>query len=174
VYKTFKSRGETVDRNSLYDYLEYFEEAYLICPIPIFELSTRKRQVNPSKIYCIDTGMIHGYSIKPQMEAGACLENAVYIQLRRLEYDNIYYYKTPMGKEVDFIAQRQNGLIDLYQVCVSISDEKTKERELAALIEAAKVLKQDRVFLITKDDSETINLENLTVHVIPYWQWAIH
>jgi len=64
IYKTIKSRGETLSRNSLYDYFEYFEDAYLICSVPVFDLSARKRQVNPSKIYCMDSGIIKGYSIQ--------------------------------------------------------------------------------------------------------------
>jgi len=78
VYKTFKSRGEALSRNNLYSYLNYFIDSYLICSVAIFELSARKRQVNPSKIYCIDTGIILGYSIKPQTELRSCRKYSIY------------------------------------------------------------------------------------------------
>lgn len=173
VHKTLKSRGETLSRNSLYDYLEYFEDAFLIFTVPIFELSSRKRQVNPSKIYCIDSGVIYSYSIKPQMELGIALENAVFIHLRRLDFENIFYYKTASGKELDFVAQNKNGSVQLYQVCLSLKDEKTKLREISALEEASKELDLTEGFIITQDEDEVIHLKNLTINIISYWKWSL-
>ena len=173
VYNTFKSRGEELSRSTLYEYLHYFEDAYLICTVPIFEFSTRMRQVNPSKIYCMDSGIILGYSIKPETEHSACLENAVYIQLRRLHIENIFYYKTKGGKEIDFIAQHPNGTIDLYQVSVTLSDEKTRQREIAALIEAAAELGVKMAYIITSDTDETIEVDGVTVSIVPYWRWVL-
>lgn len=173
IYKTLKSRGESLTRSNLYKYLQYFEDAYLICTTPIFELSTRKRQVNPPKIYCIDSGIIQSYSIKPQMEHGACLENATYIHLRQLDFEHIFYYKTASGKEIDFIAQKPNGKIELYQVCIDLTDEKTKQRELTALIEAAKELQVDHGFIITSNELKTLTIDNITIHILPYWKWTI-
>ena len=83
IHKALKSRGEVIGRNMLYEYLEYFEDAYLICGVPIFDLSARKRQVNPKKIYCVDPGIVYSYSLKPQFEQGASLENAVYLTLQQ-------------------------------------------------------------------------------------------
>ena len=173
VYKALRSRGETLSRNNLYSYLSYFEDAYLICSIPIFELSTRKRQVNPSKIYCIDTGIIYGYSIKPQTELSSSFENLVYLHLRKEDYENIYYYKTKTGKEVDFVTQQANGKIKLYQACVTLNNEKTKNREISAIVDAAKELNLNEAFIITNDENEIIELQNLKIRIIPYWQWVL-
>jgi len=107
------------------------------------------------------------------MEYSSCLENAVYIHLRRKGAENIFYYKTSSGKEVDFVVQQRNGKIQLYQVCVDINDKKTKQRELSALIETAKELKITKAFIISIDDSEIITLGNIIIHIIPYWKWAI-
>jgi uncharacterized protein len=107
------------------------------------------------------------------LEYSACLENAVYLLLRRLDYENIYYYKTFSGKEIDFVAQKQNGKINLYQACLNITDEKTKQREISALIESSKELQVSEAFIITSDDFEVINLENLTITIIPYWKWSL-
>jgi predicted AAA+ superfamily ATPase len=173
VYNTFKSRGETLGRASLYAYFDYFEDAYLLCGVSVFELSARKRQVNPKKIYCIDTSIITAYSIKPQMEYGTCLENAVYIHLRKKEYDEIYYYKTESGKEIDFAAQTLNGKVELIQVCLNLTDEKTKQREVSALIEATSELELNEAWIITADTADTWTVKNITIHVVPYWQWAL-
>ncbi|MBS0358115.1 MAG: ATP-binding protein [Proteobacteria bacterium] len=173
IHQTLKSRGETLTRNNLYDYLSYFEDAYLICPVPLFDFSTPKRRVNPSKIYCVDHGIIRAYSIRKQMEYSACLENAVYIHLRKQEYENIFYYKTGSGKEVDFIAQRINGSIDCFQVCLSLNDEKTKQREISVLVEASNELKIYQAYIITEDHEEIIEVKNLKITCIPYWKFAL-
>lgn len=173
VYNTLKSRGETLNRNNLYDYLEYFEDAYIIFTVPVFELSTRKRQVNPNKIYCIDSAIINSYSIKPQMELSSCLENAVYLHLRNLNFEHIYYYKTSSGKEIDFIAQQKTGSIQLFQVCLNMTDEKTKKREISAIIEAASELKINEAFIISYDEQEIIRINDTTINVIPFWRWSL-
>ena len=173
VYNTFKSRGETLGRSSLYAYLDYFEDAYLLCSVSLFEFSTRKRQVNPSKIYCIDAGIITAYSIKPHMDQAIQLENAVYLYLRQTEHEGIYYYKTKTSKEVDFVIQHLNGQLTLFQACVDLSAPQTKERELSALLEAAHELHLTEAWIITTDTMDTIKMNQLIIHVIPYWQWAI-
>jgi uncharacterized protein len=172
IHKTLKSRAETVGRNSLYEYFSYFEDAYLICNVPIYDFSTRKRQVNPSKIYCIDPGIIGAYSIKPHTEDASRLENAVYLCLR-YNFENIFYYKTKNNKEIDFIAQSINGEIQVIQVCVDLRNENTKKREIDAIIEAAKELEIKEAIIITSDESEMITLENLSIKIIPYWEFSI-
>jgi uncharacterized protein len=173
IYNSFKSKGEELSRGSLYEYLQYFEDAYLICTVPIFNLSTRTRQVNPSKIYCVDSGIIAGYSIKLGMEFASSLENAVYIQLRKMHFENIFYYKTNSGKEVDFAAQHANGAVELFQVTVDLNDEKTKEREISALLHAAKELGIKEAKIITFDTSEILEIDSITLHILPYWQWVL-
>jgi len=174
LYKTLKSLGETATKSNLYMYLKYFEDAYLLATVPLFDYSARKRQVNPSKVYCVDSGIIGAYSIKIAMEYSHCLENAVYIYLRKKEYEGIYYYKTHSGKEIDFVAQSLNGQIELFQVCVELSDEKTKQREITALVEAANELHITHARIITSDTTEHYEINNITIDVIPYWQWSIN
>ncbi len=173
VYNTFKSRGEELTRSHLYEYLDHFEDAYLVCSVPIFDFSTRKRQVNPSKIYCVDTGIITSYSMKPATLYSTRLENAVYLELRRMRPEHIFYHKTKSGKEVDFVAQYPNGKIDLFQVSVDVQDEKTRKRELEAIIEAASEFDIKDAYIITTDSKETVEVGSLTIRILPYWEWAI-
>lgn len=173
IYNALKSMGESVGRNSLYEYLDYFEDAYLLFKVPIFQFSTRKRHVHPNKIYCVDSGIIMGYSIKPETEYSACLENAVYVHLRKGDFENIFYYKTASGKQVDFITQKINGKLDVYQVCLDLSEEKTRQREINSLIEAAKELNKSEGWIITRDTSETLEVDSIKIIVIPYWEWVL-
>lgn len=169
VYQAFKSMGEVLGKNSLYEYLGYFEDAYLLFAVPIFQLSLRKRQVNPKKLYCVDPGIISAYAMSADMVEGALFENAVFNALRRRSED-IYYYKTPSGREVDFVVQDNNGRVSLYQACINMKDSETREREVQALLEASQTLAAERCSILTIDHEETIKIGKVVVHVIPFWK----
>ena len=51
LYKKLKSMQIKCSQDSLYDYLRYLEEAYLVYKVPILTNSMHKRQLNPPKIY---------------------------------------------------------------------------------------------------------------------------
>ena len=172
VYQSLKSTGAVVGKNSLYDYLRYFEDAYLLFAVPIFNFSPRKRQVNPQKIYTIDPGILSAYSIKPDFDLGLAFENMVFLELRR-HYKDIFYYKTNSGKEIDFVVLSETGQVQLFQACFDLKSEQTKIREISALIEAANELKCKNLFIITLDDESEIKQGDFTIRVLPFWKWAM-
>jgi len=94
-----KSLGIAVGKNSLFEYFQYFEDAYAILSIPFFSLSKSIRQVNPKKVYAVDPGVITAYSVKNDFEKAARLENAVFMHLRRT-FTNICYYKTVRKRQI--------------------------------------------------------------------------
>lgn len=171
IYHALKSNGATVGKNSLYEYLDYFEEAYLLFAVPIYNLSLRKRQVNPKKIYSIDPGILQAYSVNSNFSLGPVFENAVFLQLRR-HYSDIFYYKTTSSKEIDFVVLNSQGDLQLYQSCLDLSSEKTKIREISALIEAANELKATALYIITLDEEDEIMENGNTIKLIPFWKWA--
>ena len=172
IYNSFKSMGENIGKNSLYEYLDYFEDAFLLFPISIYDLSLRKRLVNPKKIYCADPGLINAYSLKPDMSQSAALENAVFNELRRHNKE-IFYYRTNTSKEVDFVIQDSNGAIQLVQACLEIDREETLTREVNALIEAKNELNAKSTIIVTLDQERQIKLGNNTISVIPFWKWIM-
>ncbi|MBN1914629.1 MAG: ATP-binding protein [Parachlamydiales bacterium] len=172
VYNTLKSIGLAVGKNSLFEYFQYFEDAYAILSAPFFSLSEKVRQVNPKKVYAVDPGIITAYSIKNDFEKSARLENAVFIHLRRT-FNNICYYKTKhQKKEVDFVITRLNGELILIQACVKMDDLETRERELSALIDACREFGLNQGTIITEDHEEAINQEGIAIQCIPFWKWA--
>ncbi len=172
VYGTLKSLGLSVGKNSLFDYLQYFEDAYAVLTAPFFSLSERKRQVNPKKVYAVDPGVISAYSIKHDLERAARLENSVFMHLRR-SYPNICYYKTEQQKkEIDFVVTTPKGDLLLYQACSEMNKGATRDRELSAIYEACEELGLKEAAIITEDHEEVINDNGITVHSIPFWKWA--
>jgi hypothetical protein len=171
VYGTLKSQGLAIGKNSLFEYLQYFEDAYAVLSVPFFSLSERVRQVNPKKVYAVDSGIITAYSIKRNFERSSRLENAVFMHLRR-SYSNICYYKVQQQKEVDFVVTTPLGDLILFQACAEIDQEETRERELTALYAACKELGLNEGFVITEDHEEEIDKESMHIHCIPFWKWA--
>ena len=149
-FNDLKSQGFTVGRSSVYDYLSYIEDAYLIFTVPLYSESIRKVQSNPKKIYAIDNGMVHANTFNAIKNDGRSLENVVFLDLRR-RGDKIYYYTTKEGYEVDFLSKTTEGKLHLYQVAYEMIDEKTKAREMRALKAAEKELGVKGI-MITKDN----------------------
>lgn len=172
LFNRMKSLGHSVGKNSLYEYLGYFEDAYALFSVPIFDFSEQVRLVNPKKIYAIDPGVITAYSIKPGFDDAARLENAVFLSLRR-KYKQIHYYHTKKNHEVDFVTLSETGDMRLYQVCIDMTHPDTKEREVRGLLGGLLELEQREGFIITGDHEETIEQDGLTIYCIPFWKWAI-
>ena len=55
----------------------------------------------------------------------------------------------------------------------SIKDTATRERELGALNAYQKRYPGSRLFVITMDEEETIELDDLKIEVIPAWKWLL-
>lgn len=171
VYHTLKSRGLAIGKNSLFEYLQYFEDAYAVLSVPFFSLSERVRQVNPRKVYAVDPGVITAYSVKRDFERASRLENAVFMHLRRF-YNNICYYKTQQQKEVDFVVTTPLGDLLLFQVCVEMDDGQTRDRELTALYSVCREFSLNEGTVITEDFEEEIVKEGIRILCIPFWKWS--
>ena len=172
LFNRIKSLGVSVGKNSLYEYLSYFEEAYALFCVPIYHFSQQVQQVNPKKIYAVDPGIITAYSIKPEYERAARLENAVFCALRR-SCKQIFYYHTKTKQEIDFVTLSETGELSLFQVCLDLSQPETQKREVQALMEAMHELDCKTGYLITGDHEETIGAKGFSIHCIPFWKWAI-
>ncbi len=131
-YNDIKSQGYHVSRETIYNYLGYIEDAFLIFSVPVYSESARGQQTVPNKIYAIDNGLINAYSLKIKDINHKFLENQVYLDLRRQGKD-IYYYHTKEGYEVDFVTVDKSGNRELIQVTWDMNDPKTAEREQRAL-----------------------------------------
>lgn len=133
-FKDVKSQGYSVAKDTLYHYIGYIEDAFLIFLVPLFSESHRKREVNPKKIYAVDTGLVFAHTLACK-NLGPLFENLVYMDLRR-QGAEIYYYKTEQGYEVDFVAKHKDGSLELLQVTWDATDKAVMEREKRALEKA--------------------------------------
>lgn len=138
-FRDITSQGYRVGKDTLYTYLEYLEDAFLIFTVPILSEAMRDVETAPKKIYSIDGGLINANTFNFSPNFGKMLENQVYLDLRRQKKE-IFHYKTTEGFEVDFVAKDLKGHYELIQVVWDHKDTATFEREERALRSAEKEL----------------------------------
>jgi len=164
AYNRLKNNFST-SFDTVRDYVEYLTNTYMILSIPKFDYSLKKQLANPKKFYAIDTGFSNAVSFNVSQKIGANLENVVFLELKR-RGNQIYYYKTAKGREVDFLIQN-DGFSQLIQVSTTLEDEKTRHRELRVFSEAKKELKGEmRAMIVTLDSSEVIEYDGCVIEVI--------
>jgi len=152
------------------EYINHFEQSYLLFTINKFDYSLKKQLTNPKKIYVIDTGLANSISFKFSDNMGRQLENVVFLQLKRLSCE-IYYHR---GKyECDFIIREKDRIINAIQVTQTLFDEKTREREIRGLVEAMQEYNLKNAIILTAEEKESITINNLSIEVIPIWEWLL-
>lgn len=169
IYGDLKSQGRKVSKQSLYDLMKYFEDAYCIFSVPPYNFSARKTVKAEKKIYPVDQGLVTAYTIKEECEASTRLETAVFSHLRRHNQE-VYYYKTDSGKEIDFLIIDIEGKPVLYQVTLNLNSSETLRREVAALEEAMTALKLKTGTIVTLDDERKIEVSAGKIQCIPIWK----
>lgn len=154
--------------NTVKNYIHYLENAYLIFTLSQFSFSVGKQTSAQKKIYAIDTGIIKHIAFQFSKNTGKHLENMVYLELRR-RYKEIYYYRTKQNLEVDFLIREGIQIRSLIQVTESLTDPKTRERELKALTQAMQELKVENGLILTLDEREQIG----NIEVVPIYEWLL-
>ena len=126
-----KAERRALDNETVYNYLQKLEGAYLLHRCSRYDLRGREILKTQEKFYLADTSLrysVLGY----QADAYASsLENIVYLELCRRGY-RVFVGKTEDG-EIDFVAERLNEKIYV-QVTQKIESEKTMKREYERLL----------------------------------------
>lgn len=143
-----RSRGVPIGKDTLHQLLSHLEDAFLLCSIGLATDSVRRKQVNPRKVYPVDTGLMALFDKSGKSNAGHALETAVLHELQRLGA-TVTYVHTRAGFEVDFHATLPDGQEWLVQVCLDASAPDTLAREVRALQDAQQDWPNARLLLVT-------------------------
>lgn len=173
IYKDIKSQGLKVSKDDLYLWANYICDIFMFIRISRYDRSLIKEQKSLDKYYCIDNGL-RGAVLMPQSnDNGKGLENVVLLQLNRIKQpsDKITYYQGE--KECDFVLQRNESVIQLFQVTWDMTDENTREREVNGLLEASQITGCDKLFIITKEEECLMEVEGKQIQVLPAWKWLL-
>lgn len=127
-----KSEHRSLDNETVYNYLEKLEKAYLLHRCIRYDLQGRELLKTQEKFYLADVALRYSVLGYDADSVAASLENIVYLELCRREY-TVNVGKTD-GGEIDFVAERQNERLYV-QVTQEIRSEKTAKREYERLLE---------------------------------------
>lgn len=156
-------------------FCEYLAEPYLFFYLPRYDNKLKEMKKAPRKVYVIDNGYIFTRSFELSSNHGRQLENMVFIELLRRGFDlkkSLFYYRTSNDKEVDFVTRDGRKVTSLIQVSYDISNTKTRERELDALVKASEELKCDHLLLICWAQEGTIEYKGKTITIVPLNKWS--
>ena len=131
VYKYLKHENLKITKTTIYNYLEYLENAYLISKASKEDLVGKKEIVGSEKFYLLDTGFYKSQLDEKQQNIGHILENIVFVELKRQGYK--ITIGNVNGYEVDFVCKKNNQKIYI-QVSYLMEDEETVEREFKPLL----------------------------------------
>jgi len=116
--KTFSMSDKTIK-----EYINYFEDVFLLKRLDKFHNKQKERIKSTKKIYALDNGFLQIAQTNSK-NLGNRLENMVFNILHQ-SCDELTYLKDT--KEIDFKCEDY-----LYQVSYDMSDEKTRKREIDA------------------------------------------
>jgi predicted AAA+ superfamily ATPase len=153
------------------NYVSWLEEAWLFLTLPKFSFK-RQESLRYRKIYMVDNAFAGLGAIPNTPNLGRLLENLVFLELfRRKQKLNaeLYYYKK--NTEVDFVIYGNQVVQELIQVCLTLNDQKTRNREIRALQTAARDLHPLRMTIITLDEKQEITTDSNTIQVLPVTEW---
>ena len=129
ITKYLKNEGRKLSKETIYNYIDAAKSTYLVYGVPRYNIKGKELMKTNEKYFINDLG-IRSLFFDNEKDIGQCLENIVYLELRRKGYE-IYVGKYG-DKEVDFIAV--NGDQRTYiQVTYLLAEESTIEREFSVL-----------------------------------------
>jgi predicted AAA+ superfamily ATPase len=135
-----------------------------------YDVSVKKQLHNPKKVYGIDLGLMRQLSFQHSEDQGRLLENLVFLELKR-QTKTVYYHHNK--SECDFVIKEKNSITQAIQVCWSMHDDKTKQREINGLLDAMAAYQLKEGLILTEDESDSIAIDDKKINIMPVWLWLL-
>ncbi len=155
IVKFLKNEGRSLSVESVYNYLEWMEKAFVIYRCQRYDMQGKNVLKTQEKFYLADASLKYcmmGFNPK---SIAAMLENIVYFELRRKGYD-VYIGKNET-KEIDFVAVRRDERIYV-QVCRNLPED--SDREVANLLE---IRDHYPKYIVTLDELAQGNINGIKI-----------
>ena len=151
----FKSQQRRVDINTVYNYMDALQGAFIIQRVPRYDIKGKEQLQTNEKYFVSDLSLVYavmGY--KDRMISGA-LENMVYWEMKRRGYDT--FIGKQDSREVDFVGIRRDEKIYV-QVTYRMESDTTVEREFAPLLAISDHYPK---YVVSMDDVWQDNIEGV-------------
>ena len=127
----FKSQQRKVDLNTVYNYLNALDSAFVIQRIPRYDIKGKEILQTNEKYFVSDLSLLYSVMGYRDRLIGGMLENLVCLELKRRGYE--VYVGKQEEKEVDFVAIRREEKVYV-QVTYQLGAQTTIDREFAPLL----------------------------------------
>jgi uncharacterized protein len=171
TYTSLKNALAFRSVHTVENYADYLAEAFILFAVQRYSQKIKEQVKSPRKAYGYDTGLINAVKFKITPDKGRLMENLVAIELLR-RGEEIYYFKTRDGKEVDFAVKKGIAIDHLIQVCYEIDDIHTRKREINGLSKASKETGCKNLTILTWD-YESKDYADQSIDLIPVWRWLL-
>lgn len=155
IVKFLKGEGRALSVESIYNYLEWLEKAFVIYRCRRYDLQGKSVLKTQGKFYLADQSLkycIMGFNPK---SIASMLENIVYFELKRRGYE-VYIGKLGT-KEIDFVAMKRDERIYV-QVCRTFPEN--SDREIGNLLT---IKDQYPKYVVTLDELSTGNVNGVKI-----------
>ena len=161
--KYIKSQGRKLDVETVYNYLEKLEKAYILHRCSRYDIKGKGYLKTQEKFYLADPALRHAVLGYDPDSVAALMENVIYLELRARGYE------VGVGKldaaEVDFVAFKPEGKIYI-QVTYEINNRETEKREYERLLS---IKDNYPKYVIRMDDFAGGNYEGVkTMHIADF------
>lgn len=174
IFLNLKSRGIKLSKNTLYEYLSNLEDSFFVFLLRRFDYSIKREDLSIPKVYLNDVGILNLFSEK---DFGKRMENIVYLNLlierEKFPFREIFYWKSSENKEVDFIIRDKQKITSAIQVCYSLKNINTYEREINSLISCLESFNLNKGTIITNDEDKKEKIKGKDIEFIPLWKWLL-
>jgi predicted AAA+ superfamily ATPase len=151
----FKSQHRKIDLNTVYNYMNALEGAFIIYRIPRYDVKGKEILKTQEKYYVGDQSLLYGVmGFKDRLISGV-LENIVMLELKRRGY-RVFVGKWD-DKEIDFIAEKNEKKVYV-QVAYKMTEQTTIDREFTPLLE---VKDNHPKYVVTMDEIWKDNIEGI-------------
>ena len=162
--------GYSLSKNTLTNFTRYAQDAFLFFEATRHSYKGREQLRAPRKIYSIDHGLVQAVRFSFSEDYGRMMENIVFLSLKRQGF-KIYYHKG--NRECDFLAEDKGKIIQAIQVTKTLSQSKTKNREIEGLLEALSIHGLKEGLILTQDTVESHKVGDKTIRTLPLWYWLL-
>ena len=133
ISKFMKSQGTNVSPDTIIDYAQYLEDAYIIHKVNRYDIHGKRLFESNDKFYFEDHGLRNA-------QAGGTREGDIEKVIENIIYQHLINlgYKVNVGQlqagEIDFVCTKKAGAKRIYiQAAYVIADSETREREFGNL-----------------------------------------
>lgn len=159
----FKSQQRKIDLNTVYNYLNALQTAFIIDRIPRFDIKGKEILKTYEKYFVGDHAIIYAVMGYKDRQISGVLENIVMLELKRRGYQ-VFTGKWD-EREIDFVAEKNEAKVYI-QVAYKMEGQSTIDREFTPLLE---IRDNHPKYVVTMDKLWRDNIEGIRhIHIADF------